>query len=453
MKKFIFNEHNLISNNENFILNENNENYKSYNTCQNIYQNPLKILPTSKYPNKNLDSSYKTDIQKNSDNNLELTLREYESMILNNTFPNQILQQNNLYNDIPDKNTIKNNSTNNLKEEIIKEYKSLSYDNDEQLNELAINIKENKDQIDLINKKINLIANKKNDQEIIDTKNFFIQVDDMEKIKQENITLKADSIIYREDISNLVQSNDKLTQDLENARKKIMGLIEKNNEIEKEINHKENQIGKLNEILIRLRLYENQDYEFKIKNDKPNEEEVLNEIENNVKIGKLENNKLIQDKKNLEDKIQNLIQNRIDFNKNHLFNNEKENKIINELEEKIKFFENNIINLSEQNNMLALTNSKMEEELNNLYIDRNSYEEKYNKEKEDFEKLRSCYNNLYNKYQNVFIENNQKLMKKEMIRRNKSEKKMQKNKNVINELYNKIQNLKSKVKNDRNFVN
>ena len=58
-----------------------------------------------------------------------------------------------------------------------------------------------------------------------------------------------------------------------------------------------------------------------------------------------------------------------------------------------------------------------------------------------------------NKYQNVFIENNQKLMKKEMIRRNKSEKKMQKNKNVINELYNKIQNLKSKVKNDRNFVN
>ena len=86
----------------------------------------------------------------------------------------------------------------------------------------------------------------------------------MEKIKQENITLKADSIIYREDISNLVQSNDKLTQDLENARKKIMELIEKNNEIEKEINHKENQIGKLNEILIRLRLYENQDYEFKI---------------------------------------------------------------------------------------------------------------------------------------------------------------------------------------------
>ena len=452
MKKFKFNERNLISNNENFILNENNENYKSYNTCQNIYQNPLKILPTSKYPNKNLDSSYKTDIQKNSDNNLELTLREYESMILNNTFPNQILQQNNLYNEIPDKNMIKNNSTNNLKEEIIKEYKSLSYDNDEQLNELAINIKENKDQIDLINKKINLIANKKNDQEIIDTKNFFLQADDMEKIKQENITLKADSIIYREDISNLVQSNDKLTQDLENARKKIMELIEKNNEIEKEINHKENQIGKLNEILIRLRLYENQDYEFKIKNDKPNEE-VLNEIENNVKIGKEENNKLIQDKKNLEDKIQNLIQKRIDFNKNHLFNNEKENKIINELEEKIKFFENNIINLSEQNNMLALTNSKMEEELNNLYIDRNSYEEKYNKEKEDFKKLRSCYNNLYNKYQNVFIENNQKLMKKEMIRRNKSEKKMQKNKNVINELYNKIQNLKSKVKNDRNFVN
>jgi chromosome segregation ATPase len=274
----------------------------------------------------------------------------------------------------------------------------------------------------------------------------------MEKLKPENITLKADSIIYREDISNLVQSNDKYSQDLENARKKIMELIEKCNEIEKEINHKEFQIEKLNEILARLRLYENQDYEFKIKNDK-SKEEVLNEIENNVKIEKEGNNKLIQNKKILEEKIQNLIQNRNDFNRNNLFNSEKENKIINELEEKIKFLEKSIINLNEENNMLNETNTKMKKELDDLGADRNNYEEKYNKEKEDLEKLKFFYNNLYNKYQNTIIENNKKLMKKEEIRRNKSEKKLQKNKSVINELYNKIQILKSKVKKDRNFEN
>ena len=453
MNKFKNNEHNFTSNKEKFILNENNENYESYNTCQNIYKNPLKIIPMSNYLPKNFDSSNKSFFQRNSENNLELTPLESEIMMLNNTFPNQLLEQNtNFYDDISVKNIIKNNSSNNLKEEIIKEYKSLSEDNDEKLNELALNIKENKDQIDMIIKNMNLIENEKNDQELFDEKYLFTQVNDMEKLKQENITLKADSIIYREDISNLVQSNDKYSQDLENARKKIMELIEKSNEIEKEINHKEFQIEKLNEILARLRLYENQDYEFKIKNDK-SKEEVLNEIENNVKIEKEGNNKLIQNKKILEEKIQNLIQNRNDFNRNNLFNSEKENKIINELEEKIKFLEKSIINLNEENNMLNETNTKMKKELDDLGADRNNYEEKYNKEKEDLEKLKFFYNNLYNKYQNVFIENNQKLMKKEMIRRNKSEKKMQKNKNVINELYNKIQNLKSKVKNDRNFVN
>ena len=64
---------------------------------------------------------------------------------------------------------------------------------------------------------------------INDTKYFFNQVNDLEKIQQENITLKADSIIYREDISSLVELNNKYSQDLEIARRKILDLIYKNN--------------------------------------------------------------------------------------------------------------------------------------------------------------------------------------------------------------------------------
>ena len=60
-----------------------------------------------------------------------------------------------------EKHLIKNNSTNNVKDEIIKEYKSLSEDNDEQLNELAMNIKENEDKVDKITKTMDLIINKK----------------------------------------------------------------------------------------------------------------------------------------------------------------------------------------------------------------------------------------------------------------------------------------------------
>lgn len=449
MSKFKFNEQNFTSYKENLPLNENNNQYKSNYTCQNIYQNPLKIQNKANYNPKIFDSSHKKSNQKVQDNNLNMTPIEPDLIQLNNTFPNKTFNENNIYNDISEKNLIKNNSTNNIRDEITNELKSLSDDNDDQLNELALNIKENEDKINKMEKTMNLIVNKKNEEDIIDEKSLFSQDNDKEKIQQENITLKADSIIFREDISSLVQSNNKFTQDLEIARKKIMELIDKNNEIEKEILHKEYQIDKFKEILARLTLYENHDVEFKIRNNKT-KDEVLHELEYKIKIGKDENNKLIQDKKILEEKIKNLIENKNDFNRNNIINNERENKIINELEEKIKLLENGIKNLNEQNNILNINNSKMEKELEMLSADKNNYEEKYNKGREYFEKLQFSYNNLYNKYQHLLIESNKKLVKREIIKRNKSEKNLKKNKNAINELYNKIQILKTKVKNDRN---
>ena len=451
MNKFKYNDQNFTSYKEKLLLNENNNQYQSYFTCQNIYQNPLNNQPNSNNDQKNnLNITPKIFNQRSANNNLNITPIEPELTPLNYTFPNQLPIENNIYNDISEKHKIKNNSSNNIKDEILKEYKSLSEDNDDQLNEIAINIKENEDKIDNMAKRMNLLINQKKEENIIDAKSLFSQVNDIEKLQQENITLKADSIIFREDISNLVQSNEKYTQDLEIARKKIMELIDKCNEIEKEINHKEFQIDKLNEILARLRLYENQDVEFKIINNK-SKDEVLHEFEYNVKIGKDENNKLIKDKKILEEKIQNLIENKNDFNRNNIINNERENKIINELEEKVRILEKGIMNLNDQNNILNINNTKMEKELENLYADKKNYEEKYNKEKEEFEKLQLSYNNLYNKYHHVLIESNKKIVKKEIIKRNKSEKNLKKNKSVINELYNKIQILKTKVKNDRNI--
>ena len=85
---------------------------------------------------------------------------------------------------------------------------------------------------------------------------------------------------------------------MEIARKKILDLIDKNNNIEKEIHHKKYQIDKLNEILTRLRMYENQDVEYKIRNNKT-KEEILYETEYNVKMRKDEKLKLIKDKKEI----------------------------------------------------------------------------------------------------------------------------------------------------------
>ena len=453
MKIFKYEDEYLNVFNEKLSLNENNIPYESQNTFQNIYENPLKRQYKKLYNSKTIDSSFnKRGNLEDTKNNLNITPIKHEMISLNNTVPNQNIIENNLENEIPDTNIKINNSSNALKEEIIQEYKLLTEDNDDQLNELALNIRENENKINQLNEEMNLIINKNNDEEIIDSKNLFSQVNDLENLLQENITLKADSIIYREDISNLVQSNDKYSQDLEIARKKIMELIDKNNEIENEINHKEYQLDKLKEILARLRLYENQEVEYKIKNNKT-KDEALYEIEYNVKMAKNENNKLINDKKILEEKIQDLIENKNDASRKNIINNERENKIINELEEKIKILEKGIMNMNDENNLLNINNSKMEKEMDVLYSEKNNYEAKYNKKKEEFEILQYNYNNLYNKYKNLLIESNTKLVKKEILKRNKSEKSLKNNKNVINELYNKIQILKSKVKIGRNMEN
>ena len=443
MNKFKFNDDNLNEINEKHPLNKNNIPIMPQNTYQNIYQNPLKIKYRTLKNSKKINSSFKKNKEDESKNNLNITPIEPEIIQLNNTFPNQHHLEPNTYSDISDTN---------IKDEIIQEYKSNSEDNVDQLNYLAFNIKENENKINQITKTMNLIINQKNDEDLIDSKSLFSQVNDIEKLQQENITLKADSIIYREDIASLVQSNDKYSQDLEIARKKIMELIDKNNEIEKDINHKNYQIEKLKEILARLRLYENQDVEYKVINNK-SKDEVLYEVEYNVKLAKEENKKLIQDKKILEEKIQNLIENRDEINRNKVINNERENKMINELEEKIKILEKGIISFKEENNILNINNTKMEKELENLYIDKNNLDTKYNKKKEEFDVLQYNYNNLYNKYQHMLIESNKQLIKREKMKRNKSEKSIKNNKNAINELYNKIQILKSKVKNERNIEN
>ena len=239
---------------------------------------------------------------------------------------------------------------------------------------------------------------------------------------------------------------------MENARNKIMDLIERNNELENDINHKEYQKEKLNEILTRLKLYENQDVEYKIRNNK-SKDEVLHEMEYNVKIRKDENKKLIQDKKILEEKIKDLIENKNDNYRNNIINNEKENKIINNLEEKVQILEKGIKDLTDENNMLNIQNTKMEKELEKLCSVKDNHETKYNKMKDEFEKLQYNYNNLYNKYQRMLIESNRILAKRKMIKKNKSEKSLKNNKIAINELYNKIQILRAKVKSERNMEN
>ena len=425
---------------------------KIYQIKKNVYINPSqKKVLNNNNPHYITQTLTKKIIQNN--NNLNVTPINQDSINLNYTCPNQnqIIANNNSNSFINrTNNTVALNSYNNINYDINKDYEPLTDDN-EKLNELAKNIKENENKIDKINKTMNeIILSKNKSYELNDMKSFFTQINDIENIKQENITLKADTIIYREDINNLIDLNNKYTEELELSRKKILDLISRNNDIEKYINHKDYQINKLNEVLTRLRLYDNSDMEYKIKNNQ-SKEEILHEIEFKVKVANEENIKLNTEKKILQEKIKNIIDNKKELNRNIILNNEQNSKIINEMEDRIKILENQINEISNENVLLNINNQKSEKEIQKLYEEKCNCENKYNKTNEEYQKLQYDYSKLNKKYQQLLNENNRNLI----LEKNKkmdNEKKLKKdNKNAINELYNKIQILKSKVKSERDI--
>ena len=464
-------QNNLISDNEIFQQEEGNIQTDPIINYQNIYQNPIEL---NLYDNKNSRSqkiSKKDLIKKNphyitqslakkiiQENNNNLNITPINQDISNLTYSspdkNQFIPNNNnnsFININRSHNTVGINSYNNINYDINKEYESLSDDN-EKLNELAKNIKENENKIKKMNKTMNEILLQKNKKEEIDnTKSFIIkQINDKEKIKQENITLKVDSIIYREDINKLVELNNKYSEELEISRKKILDLISRNNDIEKDISHKDFQINKLNEIIARLRLYENPDMDYKIRNNKT-KEEILHEIEFNIKTCNEENNKLNNEKKIIQEKIKDIIENKNNLNRNILIKNENNNKMINKMDEKIQKLEKEINDLAKENNLLYINNQKSEKEMEKLFIEKNNIEKKYNNKKEEFDKLQNDYNNLSKKYQQLLYENNRNIIKYKNKKNDTKNKSKKTSKDAINEMYNKIQILKTKVQKERDI--
>ena len=82
-----------------------------------------------------------------------------------------------------------------------------------------------------------------------------------ERILQENVTLKSDTLIFREDIKHLTEVNKKLENELEISRKKILELVNENDNYQNQICQKSLEIDKLTQAITRLRLFDNPDVE------------------------------------------------------------------------------------------------------------------------------------------------------------------------------------------------
>ena len=305
-----------------------------------------------------------------------------------------------------------------------------------------------------MNKAIEEIMSKNNkDQNTTEIYNS--KMNDLENLKQENLTLKADAIIYREDILHLSEINKKLKEELDIVQKKIFDLISKGEEFNHILNNKNYEISLLTESISNLKLTNCQEMIQKFKNNKTKEQKIY-ELE--FELNGLNNDKIILETeiKNLEKQYNNFIEEKNKNDKEEQFYKNRISENIFGLEEKIKKLGKQMEDLEIINKQLKMKNQKNENNIIIIKNEKNNLMDKYEQKKDKYNELEKEYKKLENKYSQLlydiqkrnFIEENEKNQEvvKKSIKKDKSSKQL-----IINDLYNKIKDLKENIKNERKY--
>ena len=421
------------------------ENEKNKFSKNIIYQKQIKFesIKTYSYP----------DISQNDKYNC------LKDQNINNTPIYNTIQ--NINNQIYKKPSINANINNQSLEESKNNYKTI---NNNIINEIRQSIKQNESKLENMNKTMQELFTKKNNdeyniskesKEYKEYKEYYTQINDLEKIKQENLTLKSDSIIFHEDIMHLSEINKKLKLELDLAQKKIFDLITKGENINEILTKKNYEINLLTEDITKIKLANSGEMREKIRNNKTKEQKIFeNEFElnclNNEKI------KLETEIKNLEEKYNELLYEKNKKEKEDEFYQNQINENISRLYTKIKKLELHMDELSNINKDLKLNNQKYEKSINILTNEKNIFYDKYTQKQTQFNQLKNEFRQLEDKYSQIlydthkmnFEEENEKTQENNNIRQKKRKSSKQ---IIVNDLYNKIQEIKENIKTERNF--
>ena len=325
------------------------------------------------------------------------------------------------------------------------------------IKDLKENIKQNESQIEKENKTMDEIISKQNVIQDI-TKEYYSQINEIEKIQQENLTLKADSIIYREDILHLSEINKKLKQEFDLTQKKIFELISKIEDSNQILNYKNYEIAQLTEVISNIKLNNSSETLKTIRNNKTIEQKIF-EYEFELDGLSKEKIKLETEIKNLEEKYDSLFEEKTKNEKEEEFYKNQINANISELETKIKNLGNQMNELSHINKELKIENEKYENDINFLKNEKNDFINKYNNKKQQHNELENEFKNLENKYGQLLYdirkrdyeqENNKihEIIENKKFKNRKSSKQL-----IVNDLYNKIKEIKKNIQSEREINN
>ena len=355
-----------------------------------------------------------------------------------------------------------NYKSNTIQSNIIYKKPSLNNNNSEiyypeenkiMMNLMKENIKQNESKLEKMNKTMQDIFLKQNKDKNL-SKEYYSQINELEKIKQENLSLRADFIIFREDILHLSEINRKLKLEFDFAKKKIFNLIsncENSNQI---LNNKNYEIAQLAEEISNIHLSNSDETMRKIKNNKTKEQQIY-EYEFELNILNNEKIKFEIEIKNLEEKYKIMSEEKNKNEKEEEFYTNRIKENINGLEDKIKYLGEKMNQLVMINKELLLKNHEYENSINILKNEKKIFMDKYNQKEEQFNDLQNNLKILENKYSEILFNikkcNNEKENEKKQKIKNK---KMKSSKQlIVNDLFNKIKELKENIKIEKTFNN
>lgn len=268
-----------------------------------------------------------------------------------------------------------------------------------------------------------------------------------ERILQENVTLKSDTLIFREDIKHLTEVNKKLENELEISRKKILELVNENDNYQNQICQKSLEIDKLTQAITRLRLFDNPDVEFTLENRK-NKDQRIHELEFENKNLTEEKIKIATEYRLLIERFNEFKSQNDDLSKELSFSKMRETEQINVLEQKIHNLELQLESIGKENSSLRLTDEKYRRELQILTNEKDTYQMKYQKKKDQINQINMRYNELEMQYKRLQLEHQALITEHQLKDEHKVQQDNGKQK-VFSDLYRKIQLFKTQMKTKR----
>lgn len=263
---------------------------------------------------------------------------------------------------------------------------------------------------------------------------------EIERLKNQQMSLNNDNIIFREDINRLTEYNRHLEDELNLQRNRNFDLAKENDKLNKENLYLSKLVDTTNNKIAQIKFKENQMIEN--INQKMLSEERLKNLENELnKLRDIKNKndyehqRLIFCYNDLKDK------NECDERQIILLQKAQDNKVT-EIENKLTNMLLELENLKKENLNLRSENEDLRKNIEKVKFQKDNLKEKYTKEKVDNDVLLkeiSDIKNQFEQYKNDLYEQEMRKLQEEQIRKNRIESKIK----LVNELQKRIKNYRN----------